>query len=107
MRFDHCLLYGDEIDATFALFTQGAQPRWDASLQRCWIEIAAPVPDRARRRSPAVAAGCEGIVSKRALSNYWAGDTRDWLKIKPAEVRARQAEAVRAAHAKKQVGARL
>jgi bifunctional non-homologous end joining protein LigD len=49
----------------------------------------------------AVAAGCEGIVSKRALSSYRAGETGDWLKIKPAEVRARQAEAVRAAHAKK------
>jgi bifunctional non-homologous end joining protein LigD len=44
----------------------------------------------------AVAAGCEGIVSRRADSRYWSGDTRDWLKIKPAEVRARQAEAVRA-----------
>jgi ATP-dependent DNA ligase len=49
----------------------------------------------------AVAAGCEGIVSKRADSRYRAGDTRAWLKIKPAEVRARQAEQVRAAHAKK------
>jgi ATP-dependent DNA ligase len=46
----------------------------------------------------AVAAGCEGIVSKRADSRYRA--TRAWLKIKPAEVRARQAEQVRAAHAK-------
>jgi bifunctional non-homologous end joining protein LigD len=49
----------------------------------------------------AVAAGCEGIVSKRAESHYWSGDTRDWLKIKPAEVRARQAEAVREAHSKR------
>jgi bifunctional non-homologous end joining protein LigD len=44
----------------------------------------------------AVAAGCEGIVSKRADSRYRAGETRDWLKIKPAEVRARQAAAIRA-----------
>jgi bifunctional non-homologous end joining protein LigD len=49
----------------------------------------------------AIAARCEGIVSKRAESRYWSGDTREWLKIKPAEVRARQAEAVRAAHAKR------
>jgi ATP-dependent DNA ligase len=49
----------------------------------------------------AVAAGCEGIVSKLADSRYWSGDTRDWLKIKPAEVRARQAEAVRVARAKR------
>jgi ATP-dependent DNA ligase len=49
----------------------------------------------------AVAAGCEGIVSKRADSRCRAGETRDWLKIKPAEVRPRQAEQVRAAHAKK------
>jgi bifunctional non-homologous end joining protein LigD len=44
----------------------------------------------------AVAAGCEGIVSKRAGSRYRNGETREWLKIKPAEVRARQGEAVRA-----------
>jgi bifunctional non-homologous end joining protein LigD len=44
----------------------------------------------------AVAAGCEGIVSKRAASRYRNGETREWLKIKPAEVRARQAEAIRA-----------
>jgi ATP-dependent DNA ligase len=49
----------------------------------------------------AVAAGCGGIISKRAESRYWSGDTREWLKIKLAEVRERQAEAVRAAHAKR------
>jgi ATP-dependent DNA ligase len=43
----------------------------------------------------AIAAACEGVVSKRADSRYWSGDTRDWLKIKPAEVRERQAEAIR------------
>jgi ATP-dependent DNA ligase len=43
----------------------------------------------------AVAAGCEGIVSKRADSRYWSGETHDWLKIKPAGVRQRQAEAIR------------
>jgi hypothetical protein len=26
---------------------------------------------------------------------YWSGETRDWLKIKPAEVRERQVDAVR------------
>jgi hypothetical protein len=31
------------------------------------------------------------------LRGSGAGDTRDWLKIKPAEVRARQAAQVRAA----------
>jgi ATP-dependent DNA ligase len=36
-----------------------------------------------------------GIVSKQALSRYRSGDTRAWLKIKPAEVRKRQAEAIR------------
>jgi bifunctional non-homologous end joining protein LigD len=35
----------------------------------------------------AISAGCEGIVSKRSLSRYWSGETRDWLKIKPAEER--------------------
>jgi bifunctional non-homologous end joining protein LigD len=35
----------------------------------------------------AVSAGCEGIVSKRALSRYWSGETRDWFKIKPAASR--------------------
>jgi bifunctional non-homologous end joining protein LigD len=49
----------------------------------------------------AVAIGCEGIVSKRAESVYSSGETQDWLKITPTEVRARQAEAVRATHAKR------
>jgi ATP-dependent DNA ligase len=49
----------------------------------------------------AAAAGCEAIVSKRADSRYRAGETREWLKVNPPEVRARQAEQVRAAHAKK------
>jgi bifunctional non-homologous end joining protein LigD len=49
----------------------------------------------------AVAAGCEGVVSKRADSRYRSGETRDWLKIKPAEVRRARAEAVRATHAKR------
>jgi bifunctional non-homologous end joining protein LigD len=44
----------------------------------------------------AVAAGCEGIVSKRADSRYRSGDTREWVKIKSPEVRQRQAEAIRA-----------
>src|SRR5262245_49309284 len=35
----------------------------------------------------AIAAGCEGIVSKRANARYRAGDTHNWLKIKPSEVR--------------------
>jgi ATP-dependent DNA ligase len=43
----------------------------------------------------AVAAGCEGIVSKLAGSRYRGGNTRDWLKIKPPEVRASQAEVIR------------
>lgn len=41
----------------------------------------------------AVQLGCEGIVSKRADAPY--GGRRTWRKIKPAAVRARQAEAVR------------
>src|SRR6185369_10912260 len=41
----------------------------------------------------AIAAGCEGIVSKRAGSRYRSGPTRDWLRIKPPEVRERQAAA--------------
>ena len=43
----------------------------------------------------AIAAGCEGIVSKQSLSRYRAGGTRAWLKIKLPEVRARQGEAIR------------
>ena len=43
----------------------------------------------------AIAAGCEGIVSKRGDSRYRSGDTRSWVKIKPPEVRERQAEAIR------------
>jgi bifunctional non-homologous end joining protein LigD len=43
----------------------------------------------------AVAIGCEGIVSKLADSRYSGGETKQWLKIKPPEVRERQAEAVR------------
>jgi bifunctional non-homologous end joining protein LigD len=49
----------------------------------------------------AIALGCEGIVSKRPDSRYAGGPTRDWIKIKPAEVRERQAEQVRASIAKR------
>jgi hypothetical protein len=31
----------------------------------------------------------------------WSGETRDWLKIKAAEMRERQAKMVRAVHAKR------
>ena len=43
----------------------------------------------------AIALGCEGIVSKRANARDLGGDTREWLKIKPPEVRERQAVAIR------------
>jgi ATP-dependent DNA ligase len=42
--------------------------------------------------------GCEGIISKRSASLYRGGQNRDWLKIKPPEVRKRQREAVAARH---------
>jgi bifunctional non-homologous end joining protein LigD len=39
--------------------------------------------------------GCEGIVSKRADAPYRSGPNSTWLKIKPEQVRQRQAESVR------------
>jgi bifunctional non-homologous end joining protein LigD len=42
----------------------------------------------------AIAAGGEGIVSKRGDSRYRAGDTTAWVEIKPAEVRERPAASI-------------
>jgi ATP-dependent DNA ligase len=44
----------------------------------------------------AIAAGCEGTVSKRADSRYSSSDTSQWIKVTPAEVREREAAAIRA-----------
>src|SRR5262245_33122741 len=39
----------------------------------------------------AIASG-DGIISKRVESQYWPGPRKEWVKVKPPGVRARQAE---------------
>jgi bifunctional non-homologous end joining protein LigD len=48
-----------------------------------------------------VAIGGEGVVSKYMDAPYRSGRTKLWVKVKPLEVRQRQAEEVRALHRRK------